>query len=1055
MHKIKQFFVLLCVIAITLGIMPTMPVNAVADYVSAKTTVNPSEILVGEETEVTLNIQGTPPVSVVKPNDVILVIDRSGSMGTEKMNAAKQAAKGFIDLMDLSKHRVGIVDYSDTISAFDLTTDASSIKAYVDTLRANGGTNTGDAIQEGVELLSNHRPEAQPVIVLLTDGEATGTGDGLDPFDYTLKKAGEAKDAKIVFYTIALLNTNDNPETSAPNILLKNMATTSHHHHFVLGSVGLAEIYAAIVQEIGLASAYDVVVTEHVNDNFEIVPGSYDNNIPKPTVNGNTLIWNFLELKKDNLTFTYKIRHKQSSKTGVFSVIKPTSNITYKDYTGSNRTYTIPSANIKVSYPAPIITSVTPEDGDVNGGEEVTIIGENFLENPLVRFGGAYSPSVTFVSDKELRAVTPKGTQGKVTLTVINSDNQSATADFNYYAQPEISGISPTSGTVAGGTNVEVNGRYFMRGVKVKFGDNYSPTVTYHSSIYLFAKTPEGVEPEAVDVTVENPDGTQVTLPKAFTYTPLPTVKLTSITPDKGYTTGKETVTLIGEVFKSTSKVYFGGLEATEVVYYSPTKLTAKTPPAIEGVVDVKVVNTDGTESILPQAYEYVSPPPPPPPSVTSISPANGPLAGGTTVYIDGQNFVSGAKVKWGNDSELSTTFVNSKRIMIKTPAWTTPETVGFTVVNPDQQVGIFENAFTYDPPPKLPAPTVKALSPANGPLAGNTTIYVDGSGYNSNTKLYFVSGGQEIDLNATFISSTRMMFKTPAAQVPGPVDVKAVNLDQQTGSLVDGFTYNAPPVYPAPVITSLTPSTGNKRGNYLVDLMGTGFQRDAVVKFGSTQIPLTAFISSTNVRVTAPASDITGSVDVTIINPDGKSGTLAGGFTYQEDIPAITLISPNSGPMAGGTTVYVDGRYFSPGLTGTINNINIPVTYVNSTRVMFTTPAVTTSGSVEVRLTNPSGLSAQGTFTYEAPPVPPAPKLTGVSPTFGPIRGGEYIYIDGTGFVNGAKISFNGVVYDTTFVNARRLMFRTPANASAGIVSFSIINPDGQESGTLNFEYR
>lgn len=392
---------------------------------------------------------------------------------------------------------------------------------------------------------------------------------------------------------------------------------------------------------------------------------------------------------------------------------------------------------------------------------------------------------------------------------------------------------------------------------------------------------------------------------------------------------------------------------------------------------------------------------------------------------------------------------------MIKTPAWTTPETVGFTVVNPDQQVGIFENAFTYDPPPKLPAPTVKALSPANGPLAGNTTIYVDGSGYNSNTKLYFVSGGQEIDLNATFISSTRMMFKTPAAQVPGPVDVKAVNLDQQTGSLVDGFTYNAPPVYPAPVITSLTPSTGNKRGNYLVDLMGTGFQRDAVVKFGSTQIPLTAFISSTNVRVTAPASDITGSVDVTIINPDGKSGTLAGGFTYQEDIPAITLISPNSGPMAGGTTVYVDGRYFSPGLTGTINNINIPVTYVNSTRVMFTTPAVTTSGSVEVRLTNPSGLSAQGTFTYEAPPVPPAPKLTGVSPTFGPIRGGEYIYIDGTGFVNGAKISFNGVVYDTTFVNARRLMFRTPANASAGIVSFSIINPDGQESGTLNFEYR
>ena len=50
---------------------------------------------------------------------------------------------------------------------------------------------------------------------------------------------------------------------------LKEMATTAVHHHFVLGSTGLSDIYAAIVKEIGLASAYDVTISDVVDPNFE------------------------------------------------------------------------------------------------------------------------------------------------------------------------------------------------------------------------------------------------------------------------------------------------------------------------------------------------------------------------------------------------------------------------------------------------------------------------------------------------------------------------------------------------------------------------------------------------------------------------------------------------------------------------------------------------------------------------------------------------------------------------------------------------------------------
>lgn len=1057
MKRILRLLIVVLVLAISMSVTPLSPAKAATDYVSASTSVNPSNILVGGETEVTLNIQGTPPINVVKPNDVILVIDKSGSMSGEKMTSAKNAAKGFIDLMDFTQHRIGIVDYSgDTsIDSFDLTSDAQSAKNYVDTINSNGGTSTGKAIEKATELLSNHRSEAQPVIVLLTDGEATGTGDGLNAFDYTLKKAEEAKNAGIVFYTIALLNANDNPDTSAPNILMKNMATTSHHHHFILGSVGLAEIYAAIVQEIGLASAYDVLVNVNVNNGFEIVPGSYDNNIPKPTVNGNTLSWSFLELKRDALSFTYKIRQKQGGVNGTFPVTTSTSNITYKDYTGANKTYKIPSADVVVSYPAPIINSVTPPKGSISGGEEVTILGQNFLPNPKVKFGGAFSSNVTYVSDSELKAITPPGTQGKVALSVINTDKQTATADFAYYAQPEITSLTPASGPMNGGTKLVISGKNFLPDVKVKVGENYSPTVTYNSSGYLFAITPAATEPGTVDVKIENPDGTEVTRPAAFTYEAPPTVELISITPTEGETTGGTKVTLTGKEFKSTSKVYFNDVEAASVSFYSKTQLTAITPTWLQPeTVDVKVVNEDGTESVITQAYSFIAPPPPGPPTVTAVSPANGPLAGGTTVYIDGKDFVSGATIIVGDTEEVLSKFVNSTRLTFKTPAWTTPETVNITVVNPDEQFFTIQGAFTYDAPPELPAPTVKGISPANGPLIGGTTIYLDGTGFNAETKLLFVIDGNEVDLGASFVTSTRLKAKTPTGTNPGPVDVKVLNADGKANVLPGGFNYDAPPVYPDPVITSIDPNQANKRGGTLINIFGTDFQQGAIVTIGSQQVPLAAFMSSSNVRIKVPAVEIAGPVDVTITNPDGKSSTLVGGFTYQEDMPTVKAISPSTGPMAGGTIVYVDGTYFTPDLTVTMNNVQVNYTYVNSTRIKLTTPASAVPGPVEIKITNPAGLSATTTFTYEVPPAVPAPILTGASPTSGTAKGGTTIYIDGKNFKSGATIVFDGIEYATTYVNTTRLKFKTPAG-TVGVVSYYIINPDGQQTDTsLNFEY-
>ncbi|MEY9096626.1 IPT/TIG domain-containing protein [Paenibacillus sp. RC84] len=1050
-------FLLITIMVISLLPMNASKVLAATSYVSASKTVNPSSILVGEETEITLNIQGTPPVNVVKPNDVILIIDRSGSMGTEKMNSAKNAAKGFIDLMDFTKHQVGIVDFSTNVGSFNLTTDKQSAKSYVDTLIANGSTNTGSAIQKATELLANHRSDAQPVIVLLTDGEATGAGDGLNAFDYTLKKAQEAKDAGIVFYTIALLNATDNPDSSSPNILMKNMATTAHHHHFILGSVGLSEIYAAIVQEIGLASAYDVIVKDVVADGFEIVPGSYNNNIPKPVVSGNTLTWNFLELKKDVLSFTYKVRHT-GLVAGTFPVSKG-SVITYKDYTGASRTYDIPVSNVVVKYPAPVITSVTPNKGHILGGETIVIEGANFLPNVKVRIGGSYSTSVNLISDKKIEFIVPSGIQGENVLSVINPDGQSASDKFFYYANPEVSKLEPSSGPLSGGTKLLITGKYFMNGVKVKVGENYSPTVTYNTTQYITAITPQGAQPGLVDVTLENPDGTFLVVKGAFTYNEPPKLELKSLSPSQGYTSGNETVVLTGQLFEATSKVFFGDTPAASVTFVNQGTLSVKTPVSLqEATVDVKVLNADGTSATLPQAYKYILPPPPNAPTITSVSPNSGPMEGGTIVYVEGKDFVTGAKVTIKNDTdskEAETTFVSGTRLKVKMPAWSKAEIVNFNVINPDLQTNTLLQAFTYLAPPAAPAPTVTSSSPNHGPLEGTTIIYVDGSNFKSGAKMFFVTGGQEIDLNATYVSTTRMKATTPAYTTAGPLTIKVVNPDNQSGELVNAFIYDAPPVYPDPVVTSISPNSGNKLGGYTVEIAGTDFRPNATVKFGSTVVPLSGFVSPTLVRVKAPAAAVAGSVDVTLTNPDGKSSTVINGFTYELDKPSIRVLTPGNGPMAGGTIVYLDGSFFESGLTLKFNNAVIPYDYISSSRVKFKTPSASVPGAVNVEIINPSGLSASSTFTYDAPPAIPAPKITSVSPGYGPVSGGTIIYIDGSSLQQGSKIIFNGVQYDATFVTTTRVKFKTPAMAAAGVVTFKIINPDGQESGYLNFEYR
>ena len=141
----------------------------------------------------------------------------------------------------------------------------------------------------------------------------------------------------------------------------------------------------------------------------------------------------------------------------------------------------------------------------------------------------------------------------------------------------------------------------------------------------------------------------------------VPTV--TSVSPNNGPTAGGTAVTITGTNFAAGATVTFGGTAATNVVVVNGTQITATTPAGSAGAVTV-TVTVGGQSGSLANGFTYIGPP-----TVTSVSPNNGPTAGGTAVTITGTNFAAGATVTFGGTAATNVVVVSGTQITATTPA--------------------------------------------------------------------------------------------------------------------------------------------------------------------------------------------------------------------------------------------------------------------------------------------------------------------------------------------------------------------------------------------------
>ncbi len=83
---------------------------------------------------------------------------------------------------------------------------------------------------------------------------------------------------------------------------------------------------------------------------------------------------------------------------------------------------------------------------------------------------------------------------------------------------PELTSLTPTRGSQAGGTLVTLNGTGFSEGIQVFFGGLAGTDVLLASRAKLTVRTPATLNVGAVEVKVQNRDGQSARLPGAFTF---------------------------------------------------------------------------------------------------------------------------------------------------------------------------------------------------------------------------------------------------------------------------------------------------------------------------------------------------------------------------------------------------------------------------------------------------------------------------------------------------------------------------------------------------------
>jgi N-acetylneuraminic acid mutarotase len=420
---------------------------------------------------------------------------------------------------------------------------------------------------------------------------------------------------------------------------------------------------------------------------------------------------------------------------------------------------------------------------------------------------------------------------------------------------------------------------------------------------------------------------------------------------------------------------------------------------------------------------------------VVQPPPIEGSTMGGEPIAIFGEGFASVIDVTIGGNP-LTRMEMTDTLITGLAPPGTEGEWA-IVLHTPRSDYSVFAGKFIYKTPSDV---VIERITPTNGRLAGGDRASITGSGFLPGATVT-IGGNPATNVG---ITSSLISFTIPAG-TEGAKDVVVTNPDGQRDTLYRAYTYN-----PFPVIERIRPPYGGPlSGGTEITITGSNFMEGAIVTIGENRGYQLALFSSTELRLRTPPGTV-GPKAVRIVNPDGQEAVKEDGFTYNP-APTITSVSPNAGPLEGGTPITITGTGFivSPSpISVLIGGAEASVRgRVLPTQVTAVTPP-SDAGVKDVTVVNLDGqrVKLEDAFTYNDSPV-----ITRVTPDNGRLAGGTRITVQGSSFLPGARvlIRIEGGNYREALSSeamSSSVIVATTPPGSPGTKDVVVLNSDGQE---------
>lgn len=805
----------------------------------------------------------------------------------------------------------------------------------------------------------------------------------------------------------------------------------------------------------------------------------------------------------------------------------------------------------------PRIDGIEPNKGTIDGGTEVVIYGKNFdyaLDQirVIVTIDGAAAQVVDVENTGDrITILTPPGTEGYKTVQVINEDGSMAElVDGFYYTRvnsaPVIDSIAPDYG--GEGTEVIIKGYDFRKpdpesdlidkkiGTRVLLdGQDVNSYLTDSegnilvdgsSGEVLFEEGGKRVEvldeytirviipPDLPigpkDVTVLNPDTASYTVEDGFYYkSPSSDPKIfdingdgLAITPPEGSVSGGTVVTIEGSDFREDVRVFFGGVEATNVTVNGDGNIIQATTPqyfiTTPGVdfekVDVTVVNYDGGSVTEREGFTYRIPGSEP--IITEIDPNVGTTAGEDVVVIWGQDFrredtnddgiydrfprvyfggIEAVKVEWGNYNML----------VVTTPPYPEEGKVDVILVNPDAGTYILENGYEY----RRSNPGITSVTPDRGTKKGNEEITIRGSGfikgdlsdrYDGETVNRHVYGEEPtIDLLVVFGD------ETDSAPISGGMsEVTVGDIRVVYDSTVQGEdntkVYLIPPAGEDQLLTSydIVPGTYHLFIINGPEDLGDDTIVDEGIKVEVTHNTLTVtrriapyvkWVDSNTIVVKTPPVDYIGERNLYVINKDGGTATATFEYTNPDSNPQIIDIRPSreiydtegalveyltEASVDDETFITIEGSDLRTGVKVFVGDKEAEVVSKSKDDDMIIVKVPKGNSSdvnkkLRVVVVNQDGGTADSSllpvprwFVYRIPESDPI--IDAVYPDETSAAGGNTIRIVGYDFRPGARVLIGGKeALNVNVIKYDEITVETPDGLTAGAYDVQVINTD------------